>query len=294
MERKQLRNTVSDLIILRSDRVTFHPMLITPRDQIPPLLANNLEFVAVDAKPHRCFVVCKHCHTVFYNESWNRPIIMNHLIRFHGIEQTDGKLKTRVRKSLQPTKLLPNEHTCATPTPTEHTFAPPTQSEHDSEPPTPMEASPSPSLGVKISNLRKPSQEVILPQASEARKLSQEVTVPEDTETNALTKLEAVPDKKPTAKKRSQRRKPAKTTLDTDQLPLANTKPTAKKMSKRHKPSSDNVPLKKRSGRSQAASSRNHPCSRIKLTSNLCAPAPPLISHRLLIYCTTSAYSPLA
>ena len=30
MERMQLRNTVSDLIIARSDRVTFHSLLIAP------------------------------------------------------------------------------------------------------------------------------------------------------------------------------------------------------------------------------------------------------------------------
>ena len=55
----QLRNTISDLIIASKDRVTFHPLLIAPRDQISPVLANNLEFVCVDAKPHRCLVVCK-------------------------------------------------------------------------------------------------------------------------------------------------------------------------------------------------------------------------------------------
>ena len=218
-----MRNTVSDLIIIRSDRVTFHPLLIAPRDHISPVLANNLEFVCVDAKQHRCLVVCKHCHTVFYNETWNRPNISKHLSRFHGIEQTDGKLKSTVRKRLQATKILANENA--------------------STPPTPMEAAPIPSVVVKISNLRKPSQEVTLPQDSEARKLSQEVTVPEDTEANALTKLEIVPDKKPAAKKRSQRHKPAETTLDADQLPLADKKQIAKK---RRKPSADDVSLKKK------------------------------------------------
>ncbi len=85
----QLRNTISDLIIARSDRVTFHPLLIAPRDQISPVLANNLEFDCVDPKPHRCLVVCKQCHTVFYNVAWNRPIMMKHMVRFRGIAQTD-------------------------------------------------------------------------------------------------------------------------------------------------------------------------------------------------------------
>ena len=107
-----------------------------------------------------------------------------------------------------------------------------------------MEAAPSPSLVIKISKRRKPSKEV---------------TVPQDTEANALTKLETVVDKKPTAKKRSQRRKLAETTLDTDELPLAAMKPAAKKRTHRHKPSADDVPLKKKkrqvpSGKEQKAS----------------------------------------
>ena len=156
MERKQLRNTISDLIIIRSDRVTFHPLLIAPRDQISPVLANNLEFVCVDAKPHRCLVVCKQCHTVFYNEAWNRPIIMKHMVRFHGIRHRGEKLKCRVRKTVQATReAVKIENTSAPPTPMEA---------HTSTPPTPMEAAPSPSPVVKISHRRKPSAKVRVPQ----------------------------------------------------------------------------------------------------------------------------------
>ena len=208
-----MRNTVSDLIIARSDRVTFHPLLIVPRDQISPVLANNLEFVCVDAKPHRCLVVCKQCHTVFYNETWNRPIIMKHLTRFHGIAQTDVKLKCRVRKTVQATR----EALASTPpTPMEaHTSAPPTPMEaHTSAPPTPMEAAPRPSPVVKISHRRKPSQES-----------QEELTLPQDTEPSAPH---------------------APTTLDTGELSLAEKKPAAKKRSHRRKAGANDVPVKKR------------------------------------------------
>ena len=207
-----MRNTVSDLIIVRSDRVSFHPLLITPRGQISPLLANNLEFVCLDAKPDRCLVVCKHCHTVFYNETWNRPNISRHLSRFHGIAESETELKPRVHKRLQATKTLPNEHTSA----------PTTPNEHDSPPSTPMEAAPSPSLVIKISKRRKPSKEVTVPQDTEARKPSQEVTVPQEREASASN------------------------TLDTDELPLAAMKPAAKKRSQRRKPSANDAHLKKR------------------------------------------------
>ena len=193
MERIQLRNTVSDLIIVRSDRVTFHPLLFAPRDQISPLLANNLEFACVDGKPHRCLVVCKQCHTVFNNETWNRPNIMKHLTRFQGIAQKDVKLKCRGRKRVQATReALKIEHAST-----------PATLEHASAPPTPMEAAPSPSPVVKISHQRKPSQES-----------QEEVTLPQDTEASAphaTTTLDTdeltLTDKKPAAKKRSHRRK---------------------------------------------------------------------------------------
>ena len=225
MERKQLRNTVSDLIIARSDRVSFHRLLIVPRDQISPVLANNLEFVCVDAKPDRCLVVCKQCHTVFYNETWNRPIIMKHLTRFHGIAQTDVKLKCRVRKRVQArrealkiehasTPPTPIEHASTTPTLIEHASTPPTLIEHASTPPTQMEAAPSPSPVVKISHQRKPSQES-----------QEEVTLPQDTEPSAPH---------------------ASTTLDTDELTLTDKKPAAKKRSHRRKAGANDVPLKKR------------------------------------------------
>ena len=192
-----MRNTISDLIIARSDRVTFHPLLIAPRDPISPALANNLEFVCLDAKPHRCLVVCKQCHTVFYNMTWNRPIIMKHIVRFHGIAQTDEKLKCRVRKTVQATREALNQPAIM---PNLSTLTPPTSMEaHTSTPPTPIEAAPCPSAVVKISHRRKPSQEVRVPHETEASAPH----TPSTLGTDALT----LADKKQPVKKRSHRRK---------------------------------------------------------------------------------------
>ena len=226
-----MRNIVSDLIIARSDRVTFHPLLIAPRDKISPALANNLEFVCVDTKPHRCLVVSKQCHTVFYNEAWNRPIIMKHLVRFHGIAQTDEKLKCRVRKTVQAPRealkqpaIMPNV-SALTPT-------------------TPMEAAPSPSPIVKTSHRRKPSQES-----------KQEVTLPQNTEASAPhTPTTLTSDELPlttrmptTITQETEVSTPhAPTTLDTDELPLTEKKPAAKKRSHRRKAGANDAPLKKR------------------------------------------------
>ena len=223
-----MRNTVSDLIIIRSDRVTFHPLLIAPRDQISPVLANNVEFVCVDAKQHRCLVVCKQCHTVFYNEKWNRPIIMKHLVRFHGIVQTDEKLKCRVHKRVQATREA-------------HTSTPPTQMEtNTSTPPTPMEAAPSPSPVVKISHRRKPSQEVTLPQNKEASAPHTPTTLNTD-ELPLTTRMPATITQETEV---STSHTP--TTLDTDEPPLAEKKPAAKKRSHRRKAGANDAPLKRR------------------------------------------------
>ena len=225
MERRQLRNTVSDLIIARSNKVTFHPLLIAARNKISPLLAINLELVCVDAKPHRCLVVCKHCHTVFYNETWNRPMIMKHMIRFHGIAQTDVKLKCRVRKTLQATREA-------------------LKIEHASAQPTPMEATPSPSPVVKISHRRKPSQEskqeVILPQNTEASAPH----TPTSLNTDELPLTTRMPT---TIPQETEATTPyAPTTLDTNELPLAEKKPPPKKRSHRRKAGANDAPLKKR------------------------------------------------
>ena len=128
-----------------------------------------------------------------YASYYYRPIIMKHLIRFHGIAQTDVKLKCRVHKTVQG----PREARKI-----EHASTPPTL-EQVSAPPTPLEAAPSPSPVVKISHRRKPSQEsqqvVTLPQNTEASAPHTPTTL--NTDELPLT------EKKPAAKKRSHRRK---------------------------------------------------------------------------------------
>ena len=110
------------------------------------------------------------------------------MIRFHGIAKTDVKLIARARKRLQATReafkhpaIMPNG---SAPAPTTVMEAPPAER---------------PSLVVKISHRRKPSQEVRLPQDTKASAPHTSTTLG----TDALT----LEDKKPASKKRSQRRK---------------------------------------------------------------------------------------
>ena len=96
----ELRNTVSDLIIIRSPRVSFHPLIPSPRQTISADLCHNIEFVSLDEKLHRSLIVCKHCHMLFNNQRWNRQVIGRHLDKFHAINinnrVADGTLRTKV------------------------------------------------------------------------------------------------------------------------------------------------------------------------------------------------------
>ena len=86
MNRIELVNTVSTLIIVRSPRVNFHPVLLTSRHTISPALCKNIEFVSLDEKLYRSLVVCKHCHMLFNNQRWNREAMGRHLDKFHRID----------------------------------------------------------------------------------------------------------------------------------------------------------------------------------------------------------------
>jgi len=86
----ELRNTISDLIIIRSPRVSFHPLIPSPRQTISADLCHNIEFVSLDEKLHRSLVVCKHCHMLFNNQRWNRQVIGRHLDKFHAINIKPG------------------------------------------------------------------------------------------------------------------------------------------------------------------------------------------------------------
>ncbi len=131
------------------------------------------------------------------------------MVRFHGITQTDEKLKCRVRKTGQATReahtttpSTPMEsRTSAAPTPMEaQTSAPPTPMEaHTLAQPKEKEAASSPSAVINSSRRRKTSQDATLPHDTEAS-APQHPTTPG---TDELT----LPDKKPAAKKRSHMRK---------------------------------------------------------------------------------------
>ncbi len=97
-----LRNTVYDLIIIRSPRVSFHPLIRSSCQTISADLCHNIEFVSLDEKLHRSLVVCKHCHMLFNNQRWNRQVIGRHLDKFHALKinvrLADGTLRTNVEQ----------------------------------------------------------------------------------------------------------------------------------------------------------------------------------------------------
>ncbi len=162
--------------------------------------------------------------------------MMKHMVRFHGIAQTDEKLKCRVRKTVQATRealnqpaIMPNVSTLSPPTPMEA---------HTSTPPTSMEAAPSPSPNVKISHRRKPSQEVKVPHNKEASAPHTTTTLNTD-ELPLTTRMPAT-----ITQERELSTSHTPTTLDTYEPPLAEKKPAAKKRSHRRKAAAIDVPPK--------------------------------------------------
>ena len=93
----ELRNTVSDLIIIQSPRVSFHTLIPSPRQTISADLCHNIEFVSLDEKLQRSLVVCKHCHMLFNNQRWNRQVIARHLGKFHAINIKPGATEYNTR-----------------------------------------------------------------------------------------------------------------------------------------------------------------------------------------------------
>ena len=103
-----------------------------------------------------------------------------------------------------------------------------------------MEAAPSPSPVVKISHQSMPSQEVTVPHDTEASAPHTPTTLP--TDELPLTSRMAT-----TITQETEATTPhAPTTLDTDELPLTEKKPAAKKRSDRRKAGANDLPLKQR------------------------------------------------
>ncbi len=96
------RKSIKELIIVSSPRIYYHALLEAAPNFIPPLLFDNLHLISLDKTLINGLIVCKHCHMLFTDARWNRPVFLKHLGKFHGVERKEPKPEPTIPK--QPKK----------------------------------------------------------------------------------------------------------------------------------------------------------------------------------------------
>ena len=92
------RKSIKELIIVSSPRRDYFPLVEAARNFIPPLLFDNLHLITLDKTLINGLLVCKHCHMLFTDARWNRPVFLKHLRKFHGFECKEPKPEPSIPK----------------------------------------------------------------------------------------------------------------------------------------------------------------------------------------------------
>jgi hypothetical protein len=83
------RKSIKELIIVSSPRIDYYPLVEAARNFIPALLFDNLHLISLDKTLINGLLVCKHCHMLFTDARWNRPVFLKHLTKFHDVERKE-------------------------------------------------------------------------------------------------------------------------------------------------------------------------------------------------------------
>ena len=92
------RRTIRELIIVGSPRIDYCPLLEATRNFIRPIIFNNVHLISLDKNLLSGLLVCKHCHMLFTDMHWNRPVFIKHLAKFHGVERKEPKPEPTIPK----------------------------------------------------------------------------------------------------------------------------------------------------------------------------------------------------
>ena len=92
------RKSIRELITVSSPRIDYYPLLEAARNFIPPLIFDNVHLISLDKTFINGLLVCKHCHMLFTDRRWNRPVFLKHLKKFHGIEHKEPKPEPTIPK----------------------------------------------------------------------------------------------------------------------------------------------------------------------------------------------------
>ena len=80
---KVTRAMLQDLVIMGSPRIGRHRVIPLQRQQLSPHFIKHCQFISLDGKLQRHFVICTTCDIVYTNTRDNRKYIVEHLINKH-------------------------------------------------------------------------------------------------------------------------------------------------------------------------------------------------------------------
>jgi len=85
---KVTRAMLQDLVIMGSPRIGRHRVIPLQRQQLSPHFIKHCQFISLDGKLQRRFVICTICDIVYTNTRANRQYIVEHLIKKHHKDET--------------------------------------------------------------------------------------------------------------------------------------------------------------------------------------------------------------
>ena len=89
MEAEQVtRAMLQDLVIMGSTRIGRHRVIPLLRQKLSPHFIKHCQFISLDGKLQRRFVICTICDIVYTNTRANRQYIVEHLIKKHHKDET--------------------------------------------------------------------------------------------------------------------------------------------------------------------------------------------------------------
>ena len=129
------RKSIRELIIVGSQRIDYYPLLEAARNFIKPLIFDNVNLISLDKIFINGLIVCKHCHMLFTDTRWNRPVFLKHLAKFHEIEHKEPKPEPTIpkRPKKNPIQFTETPLTITLIEPNTEVRVPPTDSEKPKE-----------------------------------------------------------------------------------------------------------------------------------------------------------------
>ena len=98
------RKELQDLVIMQSPRIATHRIIPIGLENPSATFLHHCQYLSLDGKLYRNFVLCTTCENVFTNNPSNRPFITKHILNKHPSANLDpGQPKQLVLETAIPT-----------------------------------------------------------------------------------------------------------------------------------------------------------------------------------------------